>query len=280
MLLIFLVPGMAYLILIRIVPALFTIALSFTDWNLKQGQYPAFVGVQNYSEILTDAPFLESIWRSVVFTVVATAIELVLGLAVAIYIHREFLGKGVARAVLLMPMVIAPAVVGLIWYILFHSSIGPLNAALDVFGIGPIGWLTDPTMAFVSLVITDIWHHMPFMFLLSLSALQTIPAELYESAEVDGATRWQKFTEITLPMIRDTLFVAIILRSVEAFEIFAEPFVMTGGGPGSATEMVSMHIYRTAFLFFDMGKAAAMIVVSVALIGALYAMYLRTLKLD
>jgi multiple sugar transport system permease protein len=276
----FLLPGLAYLVLIRIVPALFTIYLSLTHWNLKSGQPPVFIGMQNYLEILTDVTFLNSIGRSLVFTVAATAIELVLGIAIALYIHRDFRGKGGTRAILVIPMVITPAVVGLIWYILFHDSIGPLNAALAWAGLPAVGWLTVPFNAFVSLIIADVWHHTPFIFLLVLSALQTIPDDLYESAEIDGASRWQMLHTITLPMIRDTILVAAILRSIEAFEIFAEPFVMTGGGPGTATEMVSIHIYKAAFLFFDMGKAAAMIVISIMLIGSVYAIYLRSMKFD
>jgi multiple sugar transport system permease protein len=271
---------MTYLVLVRIAPALFTIFLSFTDWNLKEGNAPAFVGLQNYVELYHDTAFLSSIGRSIVFTVVATSIELVLGLAIALFISRDLRAKNFTRAALLTPMVITPAVVGLMWYILFHDQIGPFNALLTSLGFAPLRWLSDPDIALISLIITDVWHWTPFMFLLCLSAIQMIPIDLYESAEVDGASKWQQFTEITLPMIKETLLVAVVLRSMEAFEIFAEPFVMTGGGPGTATETISLHIYKAAFLFFDMGQAGAMIVVSIAMLAAVYSIYLRFVRFD
>jgi len=279
-LLLFLVPGLTYLVVMRIAPAVFTLGLSFTDWDLTARGGPQFIGVRNYVELWHDQPFLDSIVRSLVFTVAATTIELVLGLAIALFVHREIRGQNMLRAALLTPMVITPAIVGVMWSIMFQSQIGPLNWLLSLVGLPAVGWLTSPDVAMISLIITDVWHWTPFMFLLSLSALQMIPADLYESAEVDGASRWQALTEITLPMIRDTLIVAVILRSMEAFELFAEPFVMTGGGPGNVTETVSMHIYKSAFLFFQMGYAGAMVVVSIAILVAVYSLYWRHIKFD
>jgi multiple sugar transport system permease protein len=164
LLLLFLVPGMTYLVLLRLAPAVFTLGLSLTDWNLVERGGPTFVGLANYVRVAQDAAFLESVGRTVLFTVVATSIELVLGLALALFIHRDFRGKGAARAMLLTPMVITPAVVGLIWYILFHQSIGPLNWLLSLAGLDPVRWLSDPDIAMISLIITDVWHWTPFMF--------------------------------------------------------------------------------------------------------------------
>jgi multiple sugar transport system permease protein len=212
--------------------------------------------------------------------VVVTGIELALGLIIALLVNHDFFGRRLLRTLLLMPMVIAPAVVGMMWYILFHDTIGPLNWLLSLAGLGPVTWLSSPGTAMLSVVIADVWHWTPFTFLLLLAALQTIPGDLYESAEVDGASRWQAFRFVTLPMIRAALLVAALLRSMEAFEIFAEPFVMTGGGPGTATDLLSLHIYKSAFLVFDMGYAAAMIVVSITILLTLYAGYLRLARLD
>ncbi|WP_426958980.1 carbohydrate ABC transporter permease [Muricoccus radiodurans] len=276
----FLVPGLVYLVGIRLAPAAITLFLGFTDWNLVRNPVPRFVGLQNYLNIVEDGPFLAAMGRSVLFSLLATTIELVLGFAIALFMSREMRGRTPLRAVLLMPMVITPAVVGLIWYVLFHNAIGPLNWALSLLGIPAVDWLGDPVLAFLAVLMTDIWHWTPFMFLLSLSALQTVPGELYEAAEVDGASPWQSFRLITLPMVREALIVACILRGIEAFEIFAEPFVMTGGGPGRATETVSLHIYKSAFTFFDMGFAGAQIAVCVILVGALYSVYLRHVRYD
>ena len=276
----FLVPGLTYLIGVRIAPAAFTLALSFSDWNLVRAQAPHFVGLANYARLAQHGPFLEAVGRTVVFAVVATSLELLLGLAVALFVNRELRGRTALRAILLTPMVITPAVVGLIWYILYHKSIGPLNWFLSLVGVPAVNWLTDPAIALASLILTDLWHWTPFMFLLALSALQVVPNELYEAAAVDGATRLQAFRSVTLPLIRDTLMVGCILRSMDAFEIFAEPFVMTGGGPGRALETVSLFIYKSAFTFFEMGYAGAMIAVSILLIASVYSIYLRQVRFD
>ncbi|MFC7397596.1 carbohydrate ABC transporter permease [Chelatococcus sp. GCM10030263] len=276
----FLLPGMIYLVALRIVPALFTVYLSFTSWDLTRPGGPRFVGLQNYIDLANNQPFLDSIARSLFFTVVATTIELVLGFLIALFIHREIVAKNFLRAALLTPMVITPSIVGVIWTIMFHPSVGPLNWFLSLFGLPPVAWLNSPNLAMLSIIITDVWHWTPFMFLLSLSAMMMIPEDLYESAEVDGASGMQKLTHITLPMVRDTLIVAVILRSMEAFELFAEPFVMTGGGPGSATETISLHIYKAAFMFFEMGSAGAMVVISILILITVYSFYWRFIKFD
>jgi multiple sugar transport system permease protein len=276
----FLVPGLTYLVGVRVAPALFTLTLSLTDWKLIRGATPRFVGLANYVRLAHDGPFIEAVGRTLLFAVSATGLELLLGLAIALFVNRELRGRTALRAILLTPMVITPAVVGLIWYILYHKSIGPLNYFLSLLDLPSVGWLTSPHVALASLILTDLWHWTPFMFLLALSALQVVPTELYEAADVDGATRLQAFRSVTLPLIWDTLMVGCILRSMDAFEIFAEPFVMTGGGPGRATETVSLFIYKSAFTFFDMGYAGAMIAVSILLIASVYSIYLRHVRFD
>jgi multiple sugar transport system permease protein len=279
LLLVFLAPGLAYLILMRIVPVFFTIWLSFNSWNLTEGDGPTFNGLHNYRDLLHDHAFLDAAARSGLFTVTATAIELVLGIAIALFVERKFIGRGALRAALLTPMILTPAVVGVIWLILFHDAVGPVNWLLGLVGIPPVGWLTTTQFAPLAVLLTDIWHWTPFMFLLVGAALQTIPRELFEAAAVDGARAMQTLRLITLPMIRDTILVAVVLRSMDAFELFAEPYVMTGGGPGQATETLSIRIYRTAFTFFQMGYAGAMIVTSIVVLAAFYAIYMRVTSL-
>ena len=274
-LLLLFVPGFLYLVSVRIVPAVFTIGMSFTKWNLKSGVPPSFAGISNYLALLHDAGFGVSLARTLIFTACATVIELALGLAVAMLLNRRFPTRRVVRTVVLAPMVITPAVVGMMWFILFHDTIGPLNWFLSAVDLGPVGWLTSQSVAMASVLLMDIWHWTPFMFLLSLAALQAVPQESLEAAAVDGATVLQSLRLVLLPAIADTLVVAAVLRAMEAFELFAEPYVMTGGGPGSATETISLHIYKAAFLFFDMGYAGAMIVVSIGILVALYSISLR-----
>jgi multiple sugar transport system permease protein len=275
LLLCFLLPGLLYLVVVRLLPALFTVYLSFTHWNLQEGGAPRWVGVANYQALAQDSSFLWSLGRTLAFMVVATAIEVGLGLSIALLLNRPMLWRRTIRTLVLAPMVVTPVVVGMIWYILFHPSIGPVNWLFARAGIGPVGWLTDPLMAPVAVLITDIWHWTPFMVLLCLAGLQTVPHELTEAAQMDGASRWQTISRVVVPAIRDTLLVAAILRAMDAFELFAEPYAMTGGGPGDATDTLSLHIYKTAFLFFNMGYAGAMVVVSVATLVLLYGAYLR-----
>jgi multiple sugar transport system permease protein len=274
-LLLLFVPGFLYLVTVRIAPAVFTAGMSFSQWNLKSGQPPRFAGVSNYVALFHDAGFGVSLARSLIFTACATVIELTLGLAIAMLLNRRFPARRLVRTVVLAPMVITPAVVGMMWFILFHDTIGPLNWFLSGLDLGPVGWLTDPKIAMASVLLADVWHWTPFMFLLSLAALQAVPQESLEAASVDGATLFQSLRMVLLPAIADTLLVAAVLRAMEAFELFAEPYVMTGGGPGNATETISLHIYKAAFLFFDMGYAGAMIVVSIGILVALYSISLR-----
>jgi len=274
-LLLLFIPGFFYLVTVRIAPAAFTIGMSFSKWNLKSGAPPSFAGFANYTALLHDAGFGISLARTLIFTACATVVELTLGLAVAMLLNRRFPARRLVRTVVLAPMVITPAVVGMMWFILFHDTIGPLNWFLSAVDLGPVGWLTSQSVAMVSVLLMDVWHWTPFMFLLSLAALQAVPRESLEAAAVDGATALQSLRLVLLPAIADTLVVAAVLRAMEAFELFAEPYVMTGGGPGNATETISLHIYKSAFLFFDMGYAGAMIVVSIGILVALYSISLR-----
>ncbi len=274
-LLLLFVPGFLYLFVVRIVPAVFTLGMSFTKWNLQSGRPPVFDGVANYATLLHDHSFLTSVVRTLLFSAAATTIELVLGLAIALLLNRRFPARRLVRTLALAPMVITPAVVGMIWFILFDNTVGPLNWLLSLAGLGPVGWLTNPAIVMGSVLLADVWHWTPFMFLLCLAALQAVPAESLEAAAVDGATPLQSLRLVLLPAIADTLLVAAVLRAMSAFELFAEPYVMTGGGPGDATDTLSLHIYKSAFLFFNMGYTGAMIVVSVGILVALYSISLR-----
>jgi len=274
----FLVPGMAYLAVARILPALYTIYLSLTTWNLQEQPAPVFAGLQNYARLARDPAFVGSIERTLGFMLVVTTVEVALGLALAVFVHGGARGNDLLKTILITPMVITPAVVGLVWYILFNDNLGPINAGLRLLGLRGVAWLTSGHLALLSVMLTDVWHWTPFTFLLSLSALETVPAPLYEAAQLDGASAWRCFTRVTLPVILDTLLVAALLRGMEAFRIFAEPFVMTGGGPGAATDMLSIHIFKAAFQFFQMGSAGAMVVVSLGVLVLLYLLYLRLVE--
>jgi multiple sugar transport system permease protein len=277
---VFLAPTLIYLSIWKFVPLAYTIYLSFTAWNPIKSRVPLFVGLQNYAQILSDPAFLHSLAITALFTLVATAIELLLGLAVALLLDDEgVIGKDVYRTVVLLPTVIAPAVVGTIWYILYHDTYGPLSYWFNVIGIEP-GWLQNPRVALFSIILTDIWHWTPFMFLLILSGLQVVSRELYDAASVDGASWFQTLRFVKLPLLRDTIIVALILRSMDAFRIFDEIMLMTGGGPGESTETTSVLIYKSAFKFFQMGYSSTLVVVLLLVTLILYSGYMRYMRLD
>jgi multiple sugar transport system permease protein len=215
----------------------------------------------------------------VAFTVSASLFELLLGLFFALLLDGKIRGGNLVRSVILLPIVIAPAVVGTIWYMLYHDTIGPIAHLARSLGLN-IGFLRDPDVAMISIVITDVWHWTPFMFLILLSGLQVIPRDLYESAAIDGASYWQTLRFVKLPLLRNTMLAALVLRSMDAFRIFDEIFLMTGGGPGEATTTTSVLIYKSAFKAFQMGYSSALVVVLLVITAVLYVSYMRMVKTD
>lgn len=272
---VFLVPCIAYLLIWRIFPLIYTTYLSITSFNILKQNAPRFVGFNNYIKLAADPVFINSLKLTFIFGGVATLLELILGLAMALLFDTGIKGKNIISGIILAPMILTPVVVGVIWYILYHDMVGPFNYSLRLMGLGGMKWLSSSSTAMLSIIIADIWQWTPFMFLLLLSALQVVPIQLYEAARVDGASNLASFRYITLPMIKDMILVALILRSMDAFRIFDKIFVMTGGGPGHSTEVTTIQIYRTAFNYFQMGYAASMVIVLLVVVSALYSLYLK-----
>lgn len=276
----FFAPALLLLLIWRFIPLGYNIFLSFNSWPLIRRAAPTWVGLRNYVHLFTDERFLNSLWVTIVFTVAATSIELVLGMLFALAFEREFRGKGLLRSILLTPMIITPAVVGIIWYIIYHPTAGPLNALLSLVGLPRISWLQSTGTALLSVVIADVWNWTPFMFLLTLSALQSIPREIYEAAHVDGAAGVRLFKSVTLPLLSGPLMVAVILRSMDNFRIFDKIFVLTGGGPGRSTETLNVLIYKTAFGSFELGYAAAIVTVFLILMAIPYGLNMRFTRFE
>ncbi len=273
--LMFLLPMVAYLVLWRLLPLLYTVYLGLNDWNLTRRAGMTFVGLDNYVRLLRDARFHDSLWISFFYMIVATGIQTVLGTGLALATDRSFRGKSFVQGSLLLPMFLTPVAVGSIWYILFQPSIGPLNHFLQLAGLPAVNWLGSHSMALWSIIIADTWQWTPFIYLLVLSALQGIPETIIEAARMDRASGAVIIRRIILPMIKGTILMAALLRAMEAFREFPKIYVMTGGGPGRATEASSMLIYKTAFRFFEMGYASAMTIVMLVLLMAAYGFYLR-----
>jgi multiple sugar transport system permease protein len=226
----------------------------------RYGTAVADVGLDNYRRLWSDDQFLNSLWVTVRFVTFSVAIETVLGFALALFCLREFRGIRLLRTVLIVPMVITPVVVAIVFRLIYASDVGMLTALSGALGGSRMQILGDPTRAFVGLVALDVWEWTPLMFLILLAGLQSLPQEPFEAARVDGAGHWRTFVDLTLPMMRPVLAIAIVLRTIDAFGTFDQAFVLTRGGPGEATRLISLYGYDTSFKFQQTGYAAALFV--------------------
>jgi multiple sugar transport system permease protein len=244
----------------------------------RYGKPISFVGLDNYIQLWTDAQFLNSLWVTVRFVFFSVAIETILGLALALFCLREFYGIRLLRTILIIPMVITPVVVAIVFRLIYASDAGMLTAFSEAMGGGQVQILGDPLKAFIGLVALDVWDWTPLMFLILLAGLQSLPQEPFEAARVDGAGAWRTFVDHTLPMLKPVLAIAIVLRTIDCFGTFDQVFVLTRGGPGEATRLVSIFGYDTAFKFQQTGYAAALFV-TVGLIILAFALFaVRMLK--
>lgn len=251
----FLIPAVLWMLIFTIFPLLYAIYTSLHGYRF--GRIAGFVGADNFQRLLTDSNLHSSIGVTLRFVVAAVALEMILGFALALLVHREFRLRGLVRTAMILPLFATPVAIGYLAITLFYERNGPINLLLSwLLGI-QIPWLSHPTWALLSVIIVDVWQWTPFVFLISLAALQALPDELYEAAQIDGAGAISLFRYVTLPLMAPTLWLILLLRLIEAFKIFDIPVSLTLGGPGRATEVFSLFTYRTAMRFFDFGYAAA-----------------------
>ena len=236
------------------------------------------IGLDNYVALWSDAQFLNSLGVTAGFVTLAVTWETILGLALALFCLHEFRGIRLLRTVLIVPMVITPVVVAIVFRLIYASDAGMLTAVSESLGGTPVQILGDPLRAFLALVALDVWEWTPLMFLILLAGLQSLPTEPFEAARVDGAGRWRTFVDHTLPMLRPVLAIAIVLRTIDAFGTFDQVFVLTRGGPGEATRLLSIYGYDTAFKFQQTGFAAAMFVTMGLIMLALALAAVRLLR--
>lgn len=264
---IFPAPGVLVLCAIMVFPSLFNLYISLHEWFAASAARPEFVGLENYLRILTeDDVFPAAVGLTLSFTLLAVGAELLLGLGVALILHREFRGQSLARAAFLLPMMATPAAIGLVWVLIYHPTLGVLNYLLYLGNIPPQEWLADSRLVIPSLAIVDVWQYTPFVTMVVLAGLAAIPLEPFESARIDGAGSWQLFRYITLPMLRPTLVVAALFRVIDSLKVFDTIYVMTQGGPGRASETLNLYAFRTAFEYFHVGYAAALSAILIALV--------------
>jgi multiple sugar transport system permease protein len=255
------------------IPVLYSLYLSFHQWKLatfKQGV--PFVGLENYLKAIGDDGFWHSLQLTLGFMVVALAVEIVLGIALAVLLDQAFKGRRTVLILLLLPMFVTNVVIGLIWRILLSYDFGVVNWLLSLLGLPKVAWLGDPGLALWSLVIVDVWNTTAFVALLVLAGLAAVPDEPRQAARVDGASSWQTFRLITLPLLRPVIFVAVVWRTIDLFRIFDVVYSLTGGGPYNATETISLYAYNQGFASFNLGFASAisyLIILSLAIVLAI-----------
>ena len=276
LLLLLLAPALALFALLTLYPLVRVVLLSVmeSDHGFADAR---FVGLDNFVELWEGRGFRRAAWNTVVFALMATIAEVLLGLALALLLDRAFRGRRLVTLVLLAPYVLSTIVVGAIWRAWFHYDLGFLNATLRSLGLAGLPWLFDPTLALPAIALADIWQATPFCFLILYAGLRSIPPELHEAARVDGAGAWRRFRDVTLPLLAPYLLVAALMRTLDSFKLFDKVYAMTGGGPGNATETLSMHVHRLAFRFFDIGMASAAALVMVAFAGLLAVLQVRRL---
>lgn len=237
--------------------------LSFFAQNLGTSLQPQFIGLGNYERLLGDGRFWASVGNTVFFTSVSVTLELTLGLAIALVLDRAFRGRSIVRAIAIMPWALPTALVALGWSWLFNDRFGVVNDLLLRLGFiaEPVVWLGDPKLAMATAIAADVWKTTSFMSILLLAGLQAIPQSLYEAHALDGATPWQSFRRITLPLLVPQMTIAVLLRAAQAFGVFDLIQVLTGGGPAGATETIAIYIYTTVMRYLDFGYGSALVVV-------------------
>lgn len=262
------IPALIVLSLVFIYPIARAFWLSLFTENLGTQLQPVFSGLTNYSRMLGDGRFWQSMGNTAIFTVISVFLELILGLGIALVLNQSFRGRGIVRTIAIIPWALPTAVMGLGWAWIFNDQYGVINDLLQRLGAIEIGinWLGSPTLAMVALIVADVWKTTPFISIILLAGLQSIPQDLYEAHAMDGANSWQSFYQITLPLLLPQILIALLFRFAQAFGIFDLVQVMTGGGPAGATETVSIYIYATVMRYLDFGYGAALIVVTFLLL--------------
>lgn len=273
-------PAMLLMLAFAIFPLFYSLGLSLTSWTV-QNPNPPFIGLENYRQVLfEDARWQSAMVRTLLMTGVAVSIELVLGFLIAHLLMDNLPGKRLILPLLVLPAVTNPIVVGFIWRVIYNPSYGPVNQIIGAVIGQPFEqlWLSNQGMALIAIIIVEIWQWTPFMFLVMLAGLTGIDPEYYEAAAIDGASRWKMLLWITLPVMRPIIVIALLIRGLDIIKLFDLVYVMTEGGPGTATETVSHYIYVLGFEFFRMGYGAAAAYLLLIVLSILVALLLRRLS--
>ncbi len=256
-------------------PVISAFQLGLYDWSLGTPWSEArWTGLQNFVNAFSNPRVWSSLWTTLIFALVCVTAEMMLGIGLALALERPVRGTAFFRTLFILPMMIAPIAVGLVWRYMFDAQFGLINAVLALFKIAPMGWLADPTLAFAAIVIADIWQWTPFVFIMMVAALANVDSAVIEASRIDGANWWQMTFLVKLPMIAHVIAITLMMRLIDAFRVLEVIYVLTFGGPGDSTEILALHIYKTAFVGQQLGEAAAisvllLVVVAILSLGAL-----------
>lgn len=276
-------PAVAAIVLIGVFPLAWTMweSLHVHDLRMPWRGTP-FVGLANYVEALGEARFWEALGHTFFFSAVSVGLEMILGLGLALAMNRAYRGRGLVRAAVLLPWAIPTVVAALLWRFLFETEAGVVNAVLRGLGVieESFVWFIDPWLAWVPVILSDVWKTTPFVALLLLAGLQNIDASLYEAARIDGATSWQQFRRVTLPLLKPAILVALIFRTLDAFRVFDLIYALTGGGPGTATEPIALYAFNSLLQNLRFGYGSALSVIVFLVTFGLAFVYIRVLGVD
>ncbi len=262
-------PALLLVLLVFLYPVFRTLLLSFTHHSLETGFEMRFAGLDNFIRLANDSRFAAALKTTALFTAATVVLEFLLGLLSAL--AAETMGglRRTVRTLILIPWTLPTAIIAALWIWVFNDQYGLINALLLKTGLisSPVAWLGKPQTAFLSVILADVWKAFPFVYIILLAGLQSIPREMYEAMEIDGGNAWHRFRYVTLPHLLPFIFLALIFRIVQAFAVFDLVFVLTGGGPGGATETVSVYGYYTFMRYLDFGYGAAMVITVVAILA-------------
>ncbi|HUQ79203.1 MAG TPA: sugar ABC transporter permease [Patescibacteria group bacterium] len=269
-------PTVVLLLSLVIFPTLYLLGLSLSRWDVTDSPSAIFIGFGNFIRLLTDdSEFIAALGRSVFFVAIAVPLEFAFGLGLALLMNRRLPAIRMIRTLLVMPMAMTPIVAGMVWLILLNPNYGLINSLLRIFGIEGPAWTADPTWSLPAIILVDVWQWTPFMFLVLTAGLLALPQDLLEAARVDGASNWQEFRYVVLPLLRRVALLAILIRAIDSWKVFDTIFALTKGGPGTATETLNFYAYVQGFQWFHLGYAAALLVIGVVVASIFSEIFLR-----
>ena len=275
----FLSPAFIFILFANIYPICYTIFMSFFKYNkIIPGTVPVFIGISNYINIFKDVVIRESFLKTVYFVAATVIVEFIIGMLLALLITVNLKAMQYLRGFFLIPLMMTPVVAGTLWRTMFDPMSGPINYFIKLFGFQNIDFLGNASRALPSIMVVEIWQATPVVMFILAAGIQALPIDIYKAADVDGASKWQIFTKITLPLLKPVFFVALLLRIMDAFKVFDTIYTMTYGGPGRATELISMLIYKQGLKYFDIGKASTLSVMFLIIIFLISINFLRNIQ--